>query len=173
MNSNFKVFPSMTVAVFLAMIIAMFAFSRVARSSAKASAKGSQNGGLPTASARSTDGGAPFLFDSGDITIGGDQTLRLTFSAGSDSGSLIVSNDSFMQVGCDGEACKHTIASHAKLGPFRLMPGEALSIDFPANGGSGMREMVRTNIKNLRVKVMIIDTATGNIADIFGTCVEF
>jgi len=162
MKNKFKVFPSMTAAVFLAMTIAMFAFTRAASSSARVS----QNSELPAPIPQSTDGNQTFLFDSGVITIGGDQTLRITFSAGGDSGSLIVSNDSFMQLGCAGAVCKHTVASHANLGPFRLTLGEALSIDVAANGGSGMRQTVRSNIKNLRVVGEIIDSQ-GNLVTSF------
>jgi len=105
-----------------------------------------------------------FVYDTGLVTLGPGQTMKVSFSANGDSGQLLVSLGSYVSGTCSPDnICRHNLASETSHGPVSLMNHEAVTIDVPmAPGASGVRVMTRTNIKNVTVTVSILD-ALGNI----------
>lgn len=103
------------------------------------------------------------VFDTGLITLGPNQKLRFVVSAGTDGGTLLVDEIVYQQQACTPNgACRHDVANQNTLGPLNLMPREAATFDM-ANSGSGVRIVARTNIKDPRGMILIINTITGNI----------
>ena len=103
--------------------------------------------------------------DTGVITLGPNQLLRLTVAAGDVNGdgcAVQFRQATYMQSGCNGGVCKHTVVSQSTSATVTLMPGEAASIDILSNS-FGVRAMVLSNNQNVRVGAMIIDSTTGNI----------
>jgi hypothetical protein len=103
--------------------------------------------------------------DTGLITLGPNQLLRLTVAAGDvngDGSAVQFRQVGYMAAGCNGGVCKHTVVSQSTSAPVTLMPGEAASIDILSNS-FGVRAMVLSNNQNVRVDAMIVDTTTGNI----------
>jgi len=91
---------------------------------------------------------------------------------GIDNVSVVLAWKQYMPEGCSGTpaVCRHMVTSQGSTPVQTLGANDALSLDVSGEG-NGLSLMVFAN-KDVRVKVMIIDTATGKIADVFGTCVE-
>jgi len=105
------------------------------------------------------------VVDTGVITLGPNQLLRLTVAAGDvngDGSAVQFRQFGYMQAACNGGVCKHTVVSQSTSAPVTLMPGEAASIDILSNS-FGVRAMVLSNNQNVRVNAMIVDATTGNI----------
>lgn len=116
-----------------------------------------------------------FTADTGVITPGPNQLVRLSVSAGDISGDGITIE--FTSVGytqglCNNEGvCRHAASSQMTTPPIRLMPGEAASLDLIAAGTYG-RGIVISNSRNVRVNAQIIDVATGNVDAIIGVLIS-
>ena len=105
------------------------------------------------------------ISDTGVITLGPNQLLRLTVAAGDVNGDAIAvqfRQAAYTPAGCNDGVCKHTVVSQSTSAPVKLMPGEAASIDILSNS-FGVRAMVLSNSQNVRVNAMIVDATTGNI----------
>ena len=103
------------------------------------------------------------VFDTGLLTPGPNQKVRVSFSAGGDSGSLILTKLSYLSQTCDAhDVCMTSVASQESAGPYHLDAAQAIVIDATSEGYA-TRIIARTNIKNVTVTVEIIDTITGNI----------
>ena len=100
------------------------------------------------------------VFDTGLISLGANQRLRVSFSAGGDSGSLVIKKLSWLGQSCDVHGvCMTAVSAQEDAGPYQLSAGEAIVID--VTGAGFTRVVTRTNIKNLKVIATIIDTTTG------------
>ena len=107
--------------------------------------------------------------DTGLITLGPNQILRLTIKAPRDPASGITTGFrriEYSQGVCSGGICKHTISSQTTSPPITLESGEAASFDIP-NTAFGVRALVESNRRDARVTVQIIDTATGQVTSVF------
>lgn len=114
-----------------------------------------------------------FRADSGIITLGPNQILRVTVMGALDLNDLYfrVNRQSYTQGTCDsGGVCKHTIASQTTSNPIMLMPGEAALFDIPASflGGVfiGVRGVVLSNSRNVRVTGIVFDTSTQRVVSL-------
>lgn len=97
--------------------------------------------------------------DTGVITLGPDQVLRMTATGdGQLLGNLIVS---FRRTGYIEQGNIYGLASQATTSPVRLRPSEAASIDFNRDETDAVRGMVLSNRRNVRVTAAIINTSTG------------
>jgi hypothetical protein len=104
--------------------------------------------------------------DTGVITLGTNEMLRLTVAAGDvngDGSEVQFRQVGYGPVGCNGAVCEHTVVSQSTSSPLMLMPGEAASIDIVKNGNSAVRAMVLSDNPNVKVNAMIVNMTTGNI----------
>ena len=103
--------------------------------------------------------------DTGVITLGPNQLLRLTVAAGDVNGdgcAVQFRQVAYMPTSCNGGVCKHTVVSQSTSAPVTLMPGEAAVVDFN-NDGFPIRAMVLSDHPNVKVNAMVVDMTTGNI----------
>jgi hypothetical protein len=106
--------------------------------------------------------------DTGLITLGSNQVLRVIMKDGSNSITLenyVFRRIEYSQGACTGGICKHTISSQTTSDPITPMPGEAISFSVQGNqiGTDGVRIVVLSNSRNVRANAMIIDEATGQV----------
>lgn len=106
------------------------------------------------------------VFDSGVITPGPNQSVRLSVATGDINSDgyidLSVRAISYSQGNCEGIVCVlmvHGIWDATSLG---LDSDEAITIDIP-NETSGIRLMILTNSKNLRANLFLINNITGEV----------
>lgn len=104
-----------------------------------------------------------YIADSGLITLGPNQILRVTVADTTSQRSLTVTfNDQFTSATCVGGVCTHTVTSQTTTAPVTLTPGQAASHDIiPTPSASAMRSKVVGNSRNMLVNGLIIDTTTG------------
>jgi hypothetical protein len=104
------------------------------------------------------------IADTGEITLGSTEMLRLTVAAGDvngDGSAVQFRQVAYMPASCNAGVCKHTVMSQSTSAPVTLMPGEAASIDI--SNSFGVRAIVLSDNPNVRVNAMIVDMTTGNI----------
>ena len=105
--------------------------------------------------------------DTGVITLGTNEMLRLTVAAGDVNGdgcAVQFRQVAYMPTSCNGGVCKHTVVSQSTSAPVTLMPGEAAVVDFNGDGfPDGFRAMVLSDHPNVKVNAMVVDMTTGNI----------
>ena len=127
---------------------------------------------LVLASFDSTAKAAPplkFTADSGIITLGPNQLLRLTVANGLDTVSVRFRQVEYAQDSCDATGvCRHIIASQTVSNPTTLAPGEGARFDIAGHEGAdiAVRGLVSSNSQNARVTAMIIDASTGKVESI-------
>jgi hypothetical protein len=103
------------------------------------------------------------VFDSGEITLGSNQTLRVVGDWNGDGAADIQFRQiKYLPTGCSGGVCKQIVASDEYFSRVTLMPGEAASVDILSNS-FGVRAIVLSDNPDLHVNAMIVDTTTGNI----------
>lgn len=107
------------------------------------------------------------VFDSGMVTLAPNQLLRLTLTP--PQGNNISLNYEEIKIAylpgpCNNGVCKLS-ASTPQSSRGQIDSGEAVSIDIMPSGAA-VRGVIRTNNRNARVNMMIIDTATGNIVSL-------
>ena len=106
--------------------------------------------------------------DTGMITLGPNQVLRVS-GVGADQDevvALVFRRIEYAQAACSGGVCKRAVASQVTSAPVTLAPGEAASIDITSNA-SGVRGVVLSNSRDVRVTAQIIDLATGDVVAIW------
>jgi hypothetical protein len=109
--------------------------------------------------------------DTGEITLGLNQILRLTVAAtdlNGDGAAVIIrfGKATYMPLGCNSEGvCKHSLSTQSLSSPIRLDPGEAASMDITSN--LPVRAIVISSNPNVRLNALIIDATTGNVIDSF------
>ena len=110
----------------------------------------------------------------GVLTLATGQTLRITVAPGFgvDDVSVVLAWKRYMPESCTGTpaVCRHMVTSEGSTPVQTLGANDALSLDVPGDR-NGLSLMVFAN-KDVRVKFMIIDTATGDLADVFGSMIE-
>ena len=101
--------------------------------------------------------------DTGVITLGPNQKLRVvvTGTGGNDAITVRFRRMQYAQGACNGGVCKLGSVTDLILDPVTLMAGEAAFIDIPQGGFAGVRAVVQSSLRNVRVTAAIIDTVTG------------
>ena len=116
-----------------------------------------------------------YTCDTGFVTLGAGQRLRITALMGNFAGNGDVGaadfvrfrRQQYMQTICSGGVCKSAVASQALSDPIALTAGEAASIDIiPTSNSSGVRGVVVSNSQDVRVNVTIIVSATGEVVSL-------
>ena len=107
-----------------------------------------------------------FRADSGVLTLGANQILRITV-AGADGNDAIRVRIRWMQYaaqGCSGMplVCRHMVVSQGATPVETLGPDDALSFDAQQTG-AGVRVMVDGNRPNVKVLGVVFDTSTQRI----------
>jgi hypothetical protein len=125
----------------------------------------------PVPTAKAQQEGKRLIADTGIITLGPNQILRLSAQTGDGQilGNLLYVRFrrlEYSQGACTGTVCKHVITSQSVSSPIPLGPGEAASIDI-TNNAFGVRGMVLSSSQDVRVSAMIVDTETGKIVAIW------
>jgi hypothetical protein len=114
-----------------------------------------------------------FFFETGIISPGPHESIRLTVNAGAGSDTITVRfmETDYMKGPCSPDGvCKYTVKSENTSAPLMLAPGEGASLDltcedpFPAAFARGV---VLSNSRNAQVTVQILDTLTGNVVVAF------
>ena len=107
-----------------------------------------------------------FKFDSGVVSPGMGQVLRITFNgtSGDDTIRVRIRWMQYMAQSCSGmpPVCRHMVVSQGTTPPETLGPGEALSFDVQGIG-AGVRVVVESNSPNARVLGVVFDTSTQRI----------
>jgi len=106
-----------------------------------------------------------FTFDTGVVTLGANQILRVTAISGQDSGDPVPTEfrqRNYMPTACDGGVCQYAVSSQNSSAPVLLAPNEAAAFTC-IPGSVTVRAIVLTNNKNAEVNASIIDTLTGKI----------
>ena len=104
-----------------------------------------------------------FTADTGVVTLGPNQVLRVTVATGDlngdDTASVRLRWIEYTQGVCNsGGVCKHAVASQTTTNPITLMPGEAASLDLVATTfGRG----IVLSRRDVRATAAIINTLTG------------
>ena len=101
-------------------------------------------------------------FDTGVVTLGPNQLLRLTVTGDfNNDGDVTVGlrGIKYTQDVCGGGVCQLVNAGSTTSGPFTLAAGEAVSLDLVATTYG--RGIVSSNRKNVRVTAAIVNTLTG------------
>jgi hypothetical protein len=108
-----------------------------------------------------------FTFDTGVIMLGPNQVLRVAVVGALDLNDLYLirlNRQSFTQGVCSDGVCKLAVASQTTSDPISLMPGEAVSFEIWGNElPHGVRGVVLSNSRSLRVNALIIDALTGEV----------
>jgi hypothetical protein len=105
-----------------------------------------------------------FVWDTGVVTLGENQILRVVSVDGELGGGIygeVIRRIEYQQGACEAGICKQTIASQTTTPPITHAPNEALSIDTP-NGGS-WRIVGVTRNRNARVTMIVFDTSTQRV----------
>ena len=107
---------------------------------------------------------AKFRADTGIVTLGPNQVLRVIATGETDGADFVTLRFRRIQYAkgtCNGGVCKLGSVTDLIIDPIALMPGEATSMDLSQNGFDGARIMVQANRRNVRATAMIINTVTG------------
>jgi hypothetical protein len=111
-----------------------------------------------------------FSADTGLIIPGPNQIVRVSMVSvdgelgGGLYGEVRSRSMNYAPDECNGGVCKFVVASQNVSAPMRLEPGEALSFNVgPDVQGNGVRAVVLSNSRKVRVNVSIIDTLTGRL----------
>jgi hypothetical protein len=107
---------------------------------------------------------AKFRADTGIVTLGPNQVLRVTATASVDGADFLAVRFRRMQYAqgpCDGGVCKLASVTDLIIDPITLRSGEAASMDLAQAGFEGVRIMVQSNRRNVRATATIINTLTG------------
>ena len=115
-----------------------------------------------------------FVADTGMVTLGPNQELRVTVAAGDvnaeDSISVRFKQMEYMQTTCNGGACKYTVSSQTTTNSIRLMPSEAAIFLAGGNDSNNIvaaRGVVMSNSRNAKVVFIVFDTSTQRVVSFF------
>ena len=108
-----------------------------------------------------------FAADTGMVTLGPNQVLRVTVATGDLNGDDTVNVRlrwiEYTQGVCNsGGVCKHAIESQNTSTPVTLAPGEVVSFDHIGNFNF-LRGVVLSNSRKLRVNAIVFDTSTQRV----------
>ena len=108
------------------------------------------------------------VWDTGVVTLGANQTLRVTAvpnGSGTDNSRVSFRKMQYSTGTCNADGvCKHSAATAYDY-ETNLVAGEAASVmmEFPGNTFAGVRAMVSSNSRDMKVTMMIIYTVTGEV----------
>ena len=107
------------------------------------------------------------IADTGVVTLGPNQVLRLTVNGqgGNDTVAVGLRRMSYSRGTCNSGACILSVYEKEQEAEV-LAPGEGASFDIP-NTAFGVRGVVLSDNQNVRVTAQIIDTATGDVIAIW------
>jgi hypothetical protein len=117
--------------------------------------------------------GTRFMADTGMVTLGPNQVLRITattsFDPDTDRPSIIgIGQIDYVQTNCTAGTCKHAPVNPNPVAERYDIIVDVISKDIPQKpGSSGVRGIVFSNSQNVRVVFQIIDTSTGDITAIW------
>ena len=101
-----------------------------------------------------------FQWDTGVVSLGPNQVLRITGDWNGDGDSTVGFREiKYGQAACNGNVCKLITISTTTSGPHRLAAGEAISLELVA--ATYGRGIVTSNRREMRVTASIINTLTG------------
>ena len=107
-----------------------------------------------------------FRADSGVVTLGPDQILRITVNglAGNDTLNVRMRWMQYAAQGCSGmpPVCRHMVVAQGVTPVQTLGPDDALSFDVQ-QVGTGVRVVVESNSAKTRVLGIVFDTSTQRI----------
>lgn len=104
--------------------------------------------------------GKLFHWDTGVVSLGPNQVLRLTGDWNGDGDTTVGFRSlKYGQTACNGTACKLSIVEATTSGPHTLASGEAISLELVATTYG--RGTVTSNRPNLHVTASIVNTTTG------------
>ena len=107
-----------------------------------------------------------FVADTGMITLGADEFLRMTAVSRTRSLTVTFTGQTTESV-CNAGVCTHTIVSEYTTAPLTLTQGQAASHDIvPTPGASAVRALVTGNSPDMLVNGLIIDAATGRAREV-------
>jgi predicted membrane protein len=113
-----------------------------------------------------------FVGDTGVITLGPNQMLRMTVANGLDTATVSFRGLEYTEGTCEGGVCKHMISSQTVSDPVMLAPGEAARLDIVGHETCSSCTAVRavmTSNRKMTVNVLIINTTTGEVDAFFDT----
>ena len=105
-----------------------------------------------------------FRADTGIVTLGPNQVLRVTATGDVDGNDFLAvrfRRMQYQQGTCDGGVCKLASVTDLIIDPISLMPGQAASMNLSQDGFNGVRIMVQANRRNVRATATIVNTVTG------------
>lgn len=109
--------------------------------------------------------------DTGVITLGPNQELRVTVAAGDVNGDdnirVRFRKLEYMQTNCSNGVCKYAVSSQATSDPITLAPGEAASRKWYEVDLTAFRGMVLSSSRNVRVTGIVFDTSTQRVVAIW------
>ena len=104
-----------------------------------------------------------FAYDTGVLTPGAGQILRVTVAGGhgDDAISVRFRRVRYMAEGCNTDGvCRHSTQQVMSSSPLLLNSSEAAYIDVPGDG-NGVRVVVGSTSRDVRATASIINTLTG------------
>lgn len=105
-----------------------------------------------------------FTADTGIVTLGPNQALRIIAAGGPGGGPHIIQfrRMEYTQAACTSDGvCKLAVASQSATNPISLSPGEAASLELVITTSDICQGVVVSNRRDLRVTAAIINTLTG------------
>ena len=108
------------------------------------------------------------IADTGFVTLRSGQVLRITVVGTGGNDTVHFAWEQYMEQGCNGGVCRHTVASRGVTDPAMIGPDDASSFDVSGNAnGDGVRVQVYSkhseDSAQVRVRALIIDAVTGQI----------
>ena len=115
-----------------------------------------------------------FVADTGVITLGPNQVLRITVgpNIGDNVGNIIVrfGHTNYVPDACNTDGVCKLSGTNVFTGPMTLMPGEVASHDILPTG-AGVRGIVVTTSQKVRVNAAIVNAVTGDTDVVMGPLV--
>lgn len=119
--------------------------------------------------AKAEPAGRRFFADTGVVTLGPDQFLRVSLAGDfNDDGAIDAADYVFRRIGYIEQGNIYRVASQVTTPRMRLSPGEAASIDIYQDGFNAVRcivvgNLLRTDAARVRVTAQIINMSTGEV----------
>ncbi len=118
--------------------------------------------------------------DTGIVSLGSNQELRLTLTGDSNADGQVDAADyvlfrrmEYGQESCGSDGvCKLVVTSQTTTNPIRLMPGEAVSFTCIPGSVFGVRVVVESN-RRTRVLGIVFDTSTQRVVTIIHPFSDF
>jgi hypothetical protein len=106
--------------------------------------------------------------DTGVVTLGVNQEMRLSILSGTPTANgtfnFRLRRMGYTQESCAGGVCKLAVASQTTSDVITLLPNEALWGQLPPSEDfDGVRAVVLSDSRDVKVNAVIINTATGEI----------